>query len=159
MAKTATLLQHKSAATDLADVTAGAEEHEAAHQFIEQLAEQALDRRALLEKLGLIIPVEELASRSGLSPEKIWAACAKGRLFTLETRDGRKLFPSFFANPALPGEELEAISTQLTNVSDSGKWQFFTTPKLSLRGQTPLEAIALGEFERVRISAAGFAGR
>lgn len=159
MAKAATLLHHKSAATDLAYVMAGAEEHEAALQLMEQLAVQAINTRTQLEKLGLIIPAEELARRLGVSPELVWAAQAKGRIFTLETSDGRKLFPAFFANPALAGEELEAISTQLADLSDSGKWQFFTTPKFSLRGQTPLEAIAQGEFDKVRISAAGFAGR
>lgn len=159
MAKAANILRHRPVIADQFSATASTEERVAARQFMERLERQASARRSLLEKEGRIIPMQELTCWLKTSPEQLRAALASGRIFSLETNDGRELFPSFFTDPTIPRCELEAISMLLVEVPDWGKWQFFTTPKFSLCGKTPLEAIALGEFERVRISAKGFAER
>ena len=50
------------------------------------------------------------------------------------------------------------MSVPLENAGPA-KLQFFTTPKASLEGLTPLQALAQGLASRVRVAAAGFAQR
>ena len=82
-----------------------------------------------------------------------------GRLFALDAFKGRLLYPAFFADGDISRRDLEAITRSLGDIPASSKWQFFTTPKASLDGRTPLEALQRGDRQAVMVTAAGFVER
>lgn len=51
---------------------------------------------------------------------------------------------------------LEQVCKALGDLTASSKWNFFTTPKISLEGKTPLKALANGDFTRVMVAVTGF---
>jgi hypothetical protein len=60
--------------------------------------------------------------------------------------------------------ELEAsvplsVRRRLADLSTGSRLQFYLTPKGSLNGETPMEALAAGRLDRVLITAEGFAER
>lgn len=92
------------------------------------------------------------------SANSIAKAVADGVLFAV-TRNGEKLYPAFFADSAYKHRQLVALTKLLTDLDGFTKWQFFTTPKGSLGGLTPLEALRQGKFQKVKATARGFAER
>lgn len=54
---------------------------------------------------------------------------------------------------------LETVTPALGDIPASSKWQFFTTPKASLGGATPLLALQRGDLQAVMATAAGFVER
>jgi hypothetical protein len=79
-------------------------------------------------------------------------------MFTVEV-DGDRLYPAFFADPELDRQQLETVAKELRELPGWSKWQFFTTPKASLGGRTPLDALKTGKLQEVRRAAVGFAER
>ena len=77
------------------------------------------------------------------------------RVFFLEAR-GDRYFPAFFADPRHERRHLEAVSRMLGDVPGSGKWLFFTTPKGSLSGLTPIQALDKGQLVAVKAAAERF---
>jgi hypothetical protein len=61
----------------------------------------------------------------------------------------------FIDAPAYQRRQLEAITRILATLSAGGKWLFFTGPKGSLAGRTPLKALSEGKFAAVRTAAEG----
>lgn len=80
------------------------------------------------------------------------------RVFYVDVQ-GRRHFPAFFLDPRWERRQLEDVSRALGDLPGASKLQFFLTRKASLRGVTPLEALADGQFARVRAAAQGFAER
>ena len=54
-------------------------------------------------------------------------------------------------------KRIEAISAALARLTHGARLQFWLNPKGSLGGLTPLEAVARGQFEKVRDVAEAFA--
>lgn len=112
----------------------------------------------LSEEPDALIDAVEFARRRGISPEMVGELVAQRRLFSLE-RDGRKLYPAFFAEPTVDIGRLEAVCRRLGTLSGGSKWQFFVKPKASLSGRTVLEALLEGHFAAVNVAADGFRER
>lgn len=105
-----------------------------------------------------LIDVVEFARRRGISPEIVGELVAQHRLFSLE-RDGRTLYPAFFAHSTADIRRLEAVCRRLGTLPGGSKWQFFVTPKGSLTGRTPLQALRDGDIAAVNVTADGFKER
>lgn len=112
---------------------------------------------AVLEGAALISP-REMTERLGWTRQALSKALTAQRVFFVELR-GLRYFPSFFTEPRYQRRQLEAVSKLLGALSGGAKLQFFTTPKGSLAGKTPLDALADGQYAAVRIAAQGFAQR
>lgn len=112
---------------------------------------------AVVEGTVLISPTE-MASRLGWTRQALSKALAARRVFFVDLR-GLRYFPSFFTEPRYQRKHLEAVSKLLGDLPGGAKLQFFTTPKGSLSGKTPLDALADGQYSSVRIAAQGFAQR
>lgn len=80
-------------------------------------------------------------------------------LFVVVRDDGSRLFPSFLLDRALKRRQLIALVQRLQGVDDLAKWFFFVSPKASLSGLTPLEALRQGKYSQVKVAAEGFAQR
>ena len=80
-------------------------------------------------------------------------------LHTYYDPDGRDVFmyPAFFADARHDRAVLERVSRALGSLPGGAKWEFFTTPRLSLGRKTPLQALARGQVEEVLAAAAAFA--
>ena len=85
-------------------------------------------------------------------------AVADGALFVVR-RDGHTLYPSFFCDLTLDPRQLAVVSKLLTRVCGHARWLFFVSPKGSLAGMTPLEALRRGMFTQVKATAQGYAER
>lgn len=90
---------------------------------------------------GRLIPSSALRGRLGISPQALGAAVRTGRIFFIAGPDGQRLYPAFFADTRYDRQELEKVSQALADLSGSIKWAFFMTPKRSLAGKRPLDAI------------------
>lgn len=112
----------------------------------------------LSEETDALVDVVEFARRLGISPERVCELVAQHRLISLE-RDGRSLYPAFFANPTANIRRLEAVCRRLGALPGGSKWQFFTTPKASLAGRTLLTALRDGDVPAVEVAAYGFKER
>lgn len=127
--------------------------------FLDDMARQELLRRDELVALGELINGEELATRLGLSAQTIGEFCSTGGMFFLHDSSGRQCYPAFYASRSILFDDLVAITRVLNGAPASAKWQFFTTPKTSLLGRTPLEALRDGDLQLVITSVTGFMER
>lgn len=127
--------------------------------FMRNMATQEQQRRGELEQSGQLITAEELAARLDVSTQAISKALKAGRLFALEGGGRRLLYPAFYADGKVARRELETVTRALGDIPASSKWQFFTTPKGSLNGTTPLQALQRGDRQVVMTTAAGFVER
>lgn len=107
---------------------------------------------------GEFVRAAELADALGVTKQAISKALRDKRVFTLEI-DGVRYYPSFYLDGELERRQLESVTKALGDLPGASKLQFFSTPKHSLDGATPLEALAKGKFEQVMKSARGFAER
>ena len=105
---------------------------------------------------GELLDAAAFAERLGWTPQGLSKALRANRLFYVE-HQGRRLYPTFFADPRYKRRELEAVCKLLGDLSGGGKLQFFLNPRGSLSRASPLEALARGEFAAVKAAAEGFA--
>jgi len=125
---------------------------------IASLEASALEGRRQMAKDGEIIPLAELAKRLALTRQALNKAQSEQRLFFLPVGADR-FYPAFWADPELDRPQLERISRALGHLSGWSKWQFFTRPKGSLGGRTPLEMLKAGQLELVERCAKAFLER
>ncbi|MYM92520.1 hypothetical protein [Duganella vulcania] len=122
------------------------------------LAEFAVKERKRIVELaasGQLVELVRMAEQLGVTPQAVLDAEATCRIFSLEGING-KLYPAFYASTRLNRVLLEAVSSRLDRLPGASKWQFFTTPRLSLGGKTPIEALEAGENDLVVAAAAAF---
>ncbi|MHB1077181.1 hypothetical protein [Thiobacillus sp.] len=105
-----------------------------------------------------VIPSGKLTDALGITRQALSKAVQANRIFSVEV-GGENYYPGFFADPAIERRKLERVSKTLGGLDGWQKWQFFTTPKASLGGVTPLEALKRGRYEKVVTAATGFAER
>ncbi|NVM77447.1 hypothetical protein FHW83_003265 [Duganella sp. SG902] len=127
--------------------------------FMHEMAAQEKARRVQLLAAGQLISAQELSERLDMSTQAISKSLKDGRLFALEGGGNRLCYPSFYADSALSRRDLYAVTKALGAIPPSSKWQFFTTPKASLNGLTPLQALQQGARDAVLVTAAGFVER
>ena len=84
--------------------------------------------------------------------------CRRFRLFAVDV-ESCAYYPAFFADPEIDRADLGDVIERLAGVSGWGMYVFFTTPKSSLAGRTPLDALRLGQKTEAELAAVGVATR
>jgi hypothetical protein len=105
-----------------------------------------------------MLEAAEVARLRGVSAKRLDELVAARRIFFIE-RDGRPLYPAFFVDPRFNPRDLEAVSMRLGSIPGGSKLQFFLTPRGSLAGRTPLDALSDGQLSAVKATADGFRER
>lgn len=124
--------------------------------FLAQARMQALEsRRRLIANKDLVPPsvIQEALGQDWATFEE--AAC-NGRILMVEV-DEQNYIPAFYLDKSINHSQLEEVIKALGDVDQGLKWQFLTTPKLTLNGATPLEALRSGKLEYVLDAACSFA--
>jgi|APFre7841882724_1041349.scaffolds.fasta_scaffold41864_1 dTDP-4-amino-4,6-dideoxygalactose transaminase len=115
----------------------------------------------LMSKLvhdGALVTPAAFVERLKITRQALSKALAAQRVFYVEVA-GQRHYPEFFLDSCYERRQLELVSKALGELPGASKLQFFMTSKASLEGKTPLEALARGQFSRVRTAAQGFAER
>ena len=127
--------------------------------FMETLARQSMAARARQVENGALLTSADLCALRQITRQALSKAVKDGRVFWLDGPSGVQLYPSFFARPKSERIAFEKVSRALGNIPGGSKWQFFSTPKRSLGGITPVEALDKGNVEQVITAAVAFAER
>jgi hypothetical protein len=125
--------------------------------FMASLRGQESQRRRDDIAAGRLLGSAQMRDRLGISRQALSAAVRAQRLFVLAGPSGDFLYPAFFADGRHDRAVLEKVSRALGSLPGGAKWEFFTTPRLSLGRKTPLQALAKGQVEEVLAAAAAFA--
>lgn len=126
--------------------------------LLELAIQQADKARAALVSGQAVISAEELMGRLGCSEEFFRRAVRQGRIFTVDV-SGNIYYPGFYSDPELAWNDIGRVVRALDGLGGWLKWSFFTTPKGSLGGLTPLQALRRGMTTEVVTAAHGFAER
>lgn len=105
-----------------------------------------------------LVPIDQFRVEAGLSARALDAILLTEQMFAVEL-NGQTFVPSFYLDKRYGRRRLASVSRELGGLSGGSKLQFFTTPKGSLGGRTPLEALAGGDAVLVRRAAQGFVER
>jgi len=105
-----------------------------------------------------LIAADKFADEAGLSRADLDKALRANRIFAIEL-SGKSYVPAFFLDTRYERRHLHSICRVLGNLTGGSKLQFFTTPKGSLSGRTPLDALADRSVAAVRCTAHGFVER
>lgn len=124
--------------------------------FMADLARQEEARRAADIAAGRLISGAQMRERLQISAQALSAALKKGRIFALLGPSGEYLYPAFFADQKHDRRILERVSQALGELPGASKWDFFTTPRLSLGGKTTLAALEKGKVDPVMDAARAF---
>jgi len=127
--------------------------------FMDKLYQQSLASRARQVEDGLLLTSSDICSRRQITRQALSRAVKDGRVFWLDGPSGTQLYPHFFAKSKLERSAFEKVSRALGAVPGASKWQFFTTPKRSLGGISPVEALDKGAMESVMATAMAFRER
>lgn len=128
---------------------------ESSANYLSQAGRQALGARRRLIENKDIVPysvLQEELGRERLAFEKATRDC---RILMLCV-DGQYYFPAFYLDGSIDHVHLGSVVKSLGELDPWTKWQFFTTPKLTLNGETPLEALRKGKLESVLNAAGSF---
>lgn len=106
----------------------------------------------------LLVDRAKFLAEARLSDLQLDQALQAKRLFAVELQE-QEYLPDFFLDERYERHQLQAICKLLGDLPGGSKLQFFTTPKGSLSGQTPLDALMDRKAAAVRRTAQGFAER
>ena len=123
--------------------------------LIAQLEQQESTTWRDLEGEGQLLRSSDFCKRLQVSRQALCKAVQEYRIFALDGPGGHQLYPAFFTDPAARRRELESVSKALGAIPGPSKWYFFTRPNLTLKGRTPLEAIAQGDIDAALRAAVG----
>ena len=126
-------------------------------QFMRGLEEQESQQREKDVASHSLLSGPELRARLAVTPQALSAALKARRLFALRGASGEYVYPAFFADPRHDRHTLEKISKILGDLPGAAKWDFFTVPRLSLGGKSPLQALAKGKLDAVMAAARAYA--
>lgn len=127
-------------------------------EILELAEKPAKELKAQLIEKNLLTPSSTFCQALGLTRQSLVKAIAENRMFYLK-HGRRNYYPAFYVDGQVPRLVLEDVTQALGDLGGPQKWQFFTRPKGSLSGKTPLEALRDGLVERVLIAARGFSSR
>jgi len=105
-----------------------------------------------------LISSAKFCEEGGESSQALNQALLARRIFAVEMH-GQVCFPDFYLDKRYDRRRVESVCKLLGDLPGGSKLQFFTTPKGSLGGRTPLEALASGNLAAVRTAAMGFVER
>lgn len=129
------------------------------NQFMENLRAQEVANRRRDFDDGRLLTSTALAEQLQMTTQALGKAVRSNRMFTLDGPSGRRVYPAFFADPRCNREHIERVSQALGGWPGPSKWEFFTSPRASLNGLTPIEALAQGELDQVLRAASAFTER
>lgn len=124
-------------------------------RLLAEFAAKERERIVELSSSGQLVELNRMAELLGVTPQAVLDAEASCRTFSVEGVNGR-LYPAFYASTHLNRTLLEAVSLRLGRLPGASKWQFFTNPRLSLDGQTPIKALEAGGIDLVVAAAVAF---
>lgn len=107
-------------------------------------------------KAGRLLAPADMINRLKISKQALSAAVKSQRMFALSGPSGENYYPAFFCELTYERRSLERVSKALGSLPGGSKWQFFTTSKTSLGGQTPLAALKKGKLDDVLAAAEAF---
>ena len=122
--------------------------------FMVGLARQEQEQRSTDIASGRLLPGAAIRARLGISAQALSAALKAKRIFVMQGPSGEYLYPWFFAEGSYDRRVLEKVCKALGDLPGAAKWDFFMSPRFSLGGKTPLDALAKGKVDEV-VSAAG----
>ena len=128
-------------------------------KLLSDLHAKARARRQALYVRGELLGEAQICERLAIDQAELRKAVGDGRLFCLEGSRGEDWYPAFFADSVAGLHDIERVSLVLNPLQGDVKWMFFTTPKYSLGGQTPVEALGDGSVASVLRTALEFAER
>lgn len=102
---------------------------------------EAMAARAKLAKEGRLLEPAEFMGRAGVTRQAIHQRLKTGSLFTVDGPNGVTYYPAFFVDESLDRRTVARVSRALKELPGASKWAFFTNPRRSLGGLTPLEVI------------------
>lgn len=100
----------------------------------------------------------QFAARLGWTVDRVDRALSRNSIFAVSIA-GARYFPPFLADLSYSRRHLSAVCRLLGTLPGPSKLQFFSTPKGSLGGDTPLEALLKRRFAAVRVAAQGYVVR
>lgn len=127
--------------------------------FMAQLDRQGMAFRQRCINEGLLLASADFIAPLAISRQALSKAVKEHRMFYVDGPSNAQLYPAFFITHTQQRRQLEKVSKQLGDLPGASKWQFFITPKASLAGRTPVDALKDGEFERVLTAATAFRER
>jgi hypothetical protein len=90
---------------------------------------------------GKLLELAQFHERSGLSRRAIHHQINSGSLFTVDGPEGVSYYPAFFADWKYDRGVVRRVARALKGLAGGSKWIFFTSPRLSLDGPSPLEVL------------------
>lgn len=105
------------------------------------LVQEAFERREALMLTGELLRSDVLQSRLGVSRQALSKRVQNGTLFYVDGKGGARYYPAFFADPSLNLAKVKKVSKALSPLPGASRWLFFTSPRVSLGGVTPLDII------------------
>jgi hypothetical protein len=124
--------------------------------FVANLERQQVKQRESDLASERLLPGTEMRARLGITTQALSAALKARRLFAMQGPSGKYAYPAFFADPTYDRPILEKVCKALGDLPGASKWDFFTSPRISLDGKTPLDALAKGKVEAVLSTANAF---
>lgn len=105
-----------------------------------------------------LMPTTKFCEEAGLSSQALGKLLLAKRIFAVELH-GQVCLPDFYLDKRYDRRQLELICKVLGDLPGGSKLQFFTNPRGSLGGRTPLDALADGNVALVRRAAQAFVER
>jgi hypothetical protein len=103
-----------------------------------------------------LLPSSEFAERMNWSKQGLSKALTSGRVFYADV-NGERYYPAFFLEDRYGRRQVQTVSKALGTLPGATKLLYMQTPKASLAGMTPLEALAKGRVGQARAAAEAFA--
>lgn len=107
---------------------------------------------------GNLLTVGAFAERMCRTVAGVEADIAARRLFCIKF-ESVAYIPTFLCEPALQHEGIGTVVTALADLRGETIWEFFATAKISLDGETPIEALRGGRLAGVLGAAERFTAR
>lgn len=114
--------------------------------------------RKELVKSGRLVATHIAARQLRVSRKDLAAAVSEQRMFTVKVDDYSYL-PAFFLIEEVERRKIEVTYQVLRELPGWSVWEFFTLPKNSLWGYTPLDALRRGLVDSVKEAAEAFTER
>lgn len=145
-------------AASVADASTPRRRRAASHTSGEQIASNATmdalwresaQRRIEALQDGRLLTSNDVQERRAITRQALSKAVKDYRAFWLDGPSGMQLYPAYLVKPDAERQRYEKVSRSLGDLAGAEKWAFFTTPKQSLGGQTPADALDKGQLDDV----------
>lgn len=121
----------------------------AGNATMDALWRESAQRRIEALQDGRLLTSNDVQERRAITRQALSKAVKDYRAFWLDGPSGTQLYPAYLVKPDAERQRYEKVSRSLGDLAGAEKWAFFTTPKQSLGGQTPAEALDKGQLDKV----------